>query len=277
MGGDVILQKILILGGSGFIGRAVINEIVHYNQFEVYSTYYQNPILNQHRSFKLNIEDVDNMSSLLNVLKPQIVVSCLRGDFSKQLITHIKVAEYLKENYGNLYFFSTANVFDNDLSKPHNEYDLSNSNTEYGLYKIECEKKISEILHDNVSILRIPQVWGKHSPRMKDLLSSIDNNEDVHLYPNFFMNTNTDVMIAKQLCYIINNKLAGLFHLTSDDIANHKEFYSELIIRLGFENVKTKDSIAEKEYFALASKRMDGFPKQLRLTNKSVINYLTNL
>lgn len=200
----------------------------------------------------------------------------MRGDLCKQLTTHINIAEYLKRNDGNLYFFSTANVFDNDLSKPHNEYDLPNSNTEYGMYKIECEKKLLEILHDNVSILRIPQAWGKHSPRMKELLSSIHNNEDIHVYPNFFMNTNTDAMIAKQLCYIINNKLAGLFHLTSDDIANHKEFYSELIISLGFENVKIIDSIAEKECFALSSKRMDEFPKHLRLTNKSVINYLTN-
>ncbi len=200
----------------------------------------------------------------------------MRGDLYKQLIVHIKVAEYLKKNNGNLYFFSTANVFDNDLSKPHNEYDSPNSNTEYGLYKIECEKKISEILHDNVSILRIPQVWGKHSPRREDLLSSIHNNEAIVVYPNFFMNTNTDVMIAKQLCYILNNKSAGLFHLTSDDIANHKEFYSELIQRLGFDNVKIKDSIAEKECFALLSKRMDEFPKYLRFTNKSVIDYLTN-
>lgn len=39
------MKKILILGGSGLVGTAVINEINKYNQFDVYSTYFENPIL----------------------------------------------------------------------------------------------------------------------------------------------------------------------------------------------------------------------------------------
>ncbi|MDP4193197.1 MAG: hypothetical protein Q8858_16650 [Bacteroidota bacterium] len=64
----------------------------------------------------------------------------------QQLSVHIKAAEYLKENRGSLYFFSTTNVFDNDLSKPHYEDDLPNFHTDYGQYKIECENKMKEIL-----------------------------------------------------------------------------------------------------------------------------------
>ena len=270
-----IIKKILILGGSGLLGTSIINEMINYKQFEVYSTYYQNPILIQDRSYMLNIEDEDNISSILKTLNPHIVVSCLRGNFCKQLTAHIKIAEYLKESHGKLYFFSTTNVFDNDLSKPHNEDDSPNSHTEYGLYKIECEKKILEILHDNACIIRIPQVWGKSSPRMNDLLSLLYSNKDIIVYPNYFYNTSTDVMIAKQLCYMINNNLTGLYHLTSDDVVNHKEFYNELIIKLGFKNARINENFEEKGCFALLSKRNEEFPNQLRLTNKSVINYLT--
>lgn len=271
------MNKVLIMGGSGLVGTAVINEMTKYNQFDVYSTYFQNPIrLNQDKCFKLDIEEEDNINSILNTLKPQIIISCLRGDFKKQLIAHIKVAEYLKENGGSLYFFSTTNVFDNDLSKPHYEDDLPNSHTAYGQYKIECENKISEVLHDNACILRIPQVWGNSSPRMRELLNSLQNNKDIIVYPKFFFNTNTNVMIARQLCYIINNRLKGIFHLVSEDIINYKDFYKELIIGMGFQNARFDENFEEEGYFALLSKRTNEFPKQLRVTNKSVINSLIN-
>ncbi|MFU0783298.1 MAG: dTDP-4-dehydrorhamnose reductase [Thermoanaerobacterium thermosaccharolyticum] len=271
------MHNILILGGSGLVGTSIINEMNKYDKFQIYSTYFQNPVpLNQDRSFKLNIENPDNISILLNTLKPHSIVSCLRGDFNKQLILHIKVAEYLMENSGTLYFFSTTNVFDNDLSKPHYEDDLPNSHSDYGQYKIACEKRMTEILHDNVCILRLPQVWGKSSPRMNELLNSLHNNKDIVVYPKLFHNTNTDVMIAKQLCYIINNNLNGIFHLVPEDIINYKDFYYELITGLGFKNAKIKNNFDEEGYFALLSKRNNEFPRQLRFTNKSVINYLIN-
>lgn len=269
------MSKILILGGSGLVGTAVINEMNKYNQFDVYSTYFQNSmLLNEDKSFKLNIQDEDNISSILNILKPQIIISCLRGDFNKQLILHEKTADYLSKNGGRLFFFSTTNVFDNDLSKPHYEDDLPDSQSDYGQYKIECEKEISEILHDNACILRIPQVWGKSSPRMKELLNSLRSNKDVIVYPKLYHNTNTDVMIARQLCYIINNNLKGIFHLVSEDIINYKDFYKGLIAGLGYRKVIIEENFEEEGYFALLSNRKNEFPKELGFSNNSVINYL---
>lgn len=268
------MNKVLILGGSGLIGKAIINQMN--KDYEIYSTYYKHePLLDKCTSFKLNIEDLENINYILNNVKPQIIISCIRGDYNKQMILHKKAAEYLKENGGCLYFFSTANVFDNDLSKSHYEDDLPNSSTDYGRYKIACEKIITEILKDNACILRIPQVFGKHSPRIIQLLSSLNNNKAITVYPKLFINTNTDVMIANQLCYIIKNKLKGIFHLTSEDIYHDSDFYNELVMKLGFNNVKFEENFEEEGHFALLSKRNDEFPKNLRLDNKFVIDYLT--
>jgi dTDP-4-dehydrorhamnose reductase len=271
------MHKVLVLGGSGLVGKAIIGEMSKYKEFQIYATYFESPMpLNQDSSFKLNIEDSSNISNILNTIKPQSVVSCLRGDYSKQLILHTKIAEHLEENDSRLYFFSTGNVFDNDLSKPHYEDDLLNSRTDYGQYKIACEKRMIKILHDNVCILRLPQVWGKDSPRMKHLLNSLLNNEEVVVYPKLFFNTNTDLMIAKQLCYIIEHKLKGIFHLGAKDVVNQKDFCNELIMGLGFNNARLQENFEEEGYFALLSKRDNEFPERLRLMNKSVINYLIN-
>jgi dTDP-4-dehydrorhamnose reductase len=271
------MNKVLVLGGSGLVGKAIISEIKKYKEFQIYATYFESPMpLDQNRSFKLNIEDLDNIDSILNTLKPQNIISCLRGDYDKQLILHTKIAEYFKKSDGRLYFCSTSNVFDNDSSKPHYEDDLPISCSDYGQYKVECEKKIIEILHDNACILRLPQVWGKDSPRMKHLLKSLTINDKVVVYPKLLINTITDVMIAKKVYYIIEHKLKGNFHLVAEDVTNHKDFYNELIIGLGFNNSKLEENLTEEGYFALLSKRTNEFPEWLSLTNKSVINYLIN-
>ena len=269
------MNKVLVLGGSGLVGKAIVSEMNKNKEFQIYTTYFESPMtLDQDRSFILNIEDTSNIISILNILKPQIVISCLRGEYYKQLILHTTIAKHLEEVDGKLYFFSTSNVFDNDLSKPHYEDDLPTSRTDYGQYKIACEKRILKILHDNACILRLPQVWGKDSPRMKHLLNSLLNNKEVVVYPKLFFNTNTDIVIAKQLCYIIEHKLKGNFHLAAKDVVNQKDFCNELIIGLGFNNARIQENFEEEGYFALLSKRDNELPECLGLTNKSVIRYL---
>ena len=271
------MHKVLVLGGSGLVGKAIIAELNKCKEFETYATYFQIPIpLNQNRIVKLDIEGVDNINSILNTIEPDIIISCLRGNYDKQLILHTKIAKYLKKSNGRLYFCSTTNVFDNDLTKPHYEDDLPSSFTDYGKFKIDCEKRITEILDDNACILRLPQVWGKDSPRMKELLKSLTNNEKIIIYPKLILNTITDVVIASRVSYIIQHNLKGIFHLVADDTINYKDLYNELIMGLGFNNVDMEENFEEEGYFAILSKRNNEFPEQLGLTNKSVITYLIN-
>lgn len=275
--GETLMEKILILGGSGLIGKALINELNKCNKFEIYETYFEHPMsLNQDRSFKLDIGNVHNIDDILETLKPQKIISCLRGDFDQQLILHKQAAEYLMKTGGKLYFFSTTNVFDNDLSRPHYEDDFPCSCTDYGQYKIECEKIITETLQDRACILRIPQVWGKDSPRMKHMIELLTDNKEVVVYPELFLNSNTDVMIAKQTTYILNHNLSRIFHLAAEDTINSKDFYYKLIKELGFNHAKLNENFEESGYFALLSKRSCEFTSDLRVTNQTVINYLTH-
>lgn len=268
------MTKILILGGSGLIGNAVIHEMSRYKEFDLYATYFKNQIFNAGNTFQLDIEDLGAMKKALDRIKPQIVISCLRGDFKKQLSLHMDIAEFLSRCGGKLYFFSTANVFDNDLSRAHFEEDTPDSQTDYGRYKIECEKRIREILCKDACILRIPQIWGKTSPRMKKLADAVQNGTEITVYPELLINTNTDAMVAKQLCYIIKNRLQGVFHLAAKDVVGYQEFYLQLVESLGADNSLLQEDFSERGNFALLSKRTGDFPEELQITNQTVIDYL---
>ncbi|OPJ58056.1 sugar nucleotide-binding protein [Clostridium oryzae] len=271
------MKKVLILGGSGLIGKAIAEEMRGNEQLDVYGTYNSNlTVLDKNKSLKLNIEDLADTQHILTAVQPEIVISCIRGEFDKQLIFHRKVAEYLNENGGKLYFFSTTNVFDGDTSKPHYEEDKPNSITDYGKFKIACEDMLMNILHQNACILRIPQVWGKESPRMKQLIDAQRNKKKIKVYSGIFVNTNTDVCIAKKTCYIIDKDLKGIFHLSADDMMDYKDIYNQLVLKLELKNVKFDEEISEGGYFAILSKRQQEFPNDFRISNRLVIDYLTN-
>lgn len=270
------MERILVLGGSGLVGRAIIKELEESGRFQVYTTYLNNPLpLENGRSIKLRVEDTAGLEKMLECIKPQRVISCLRGDFNMQLAFHRKLAEWLKKNRGKLYFFSTANVFDGDLSSPHYEDDTANSNTDYGKFKIECERIINNELNENACILRIPEVWGKSCPRISNLLDKLSKGESITEYPCLMVSNITDVMIAKKLRYIMEKDLKGTFHLCSEDTISHMGFRRELLKGLGLSCDYLIEDESEKGWFALLSNRSAVFPKELRVTNKDILSYLS--
>ncbi len=268
------MSRVLILGASGLVGKALVDEL---NQdFDVYGTYYSRKIdLAADKSFQFDVDDVNSIKEILKTVKPELVLSCLRGDFTNQLAVHIEVAKYLKDTNGKMYFCSTANVFDNDATKPHYEDDELSAETEYGLFKIECEQNLEKILGENLCIIRLPLMWGIGSPNVNNLVEKINNNEEIEVYSTLYLTNNTDVMLAKQIHYIIDNGLMGIFHLATDDIITYSEFVKELVTRLGYKEAKIKEIEDEKWFLAVVPSRKE-LPAELKISNEEILKYLSN-
>jgi len=274
-GSELPVKKVLIFGITGTVGSALAEELRKNKDYEIYGTYYEdNPDITDKRYYQFDMGDLKKLETMLNSVKPDIVVSALRGDFSKQLAFHKELAQYLKKNNGSLYFCSTANVFDKDLTKPHYEDDPCESFTDYGKFKIECEKSLKEILGDNFIILRLSQVWGKKSPRMKELLELLNKNGEIEASSHIYATRITDKMAAKQIHYIMENNLKGTFHLGTSDIMSEKDFITELIEKLGYKNAKIKEaSFNEDKYLAVLS-RKNIWPEDLIFTQSDIIKEL---
>ena len=87
-------HRILILGASGFLGGAIYKELCSY--FKTFGTYNTSnkSFEKNHQFFQYNIEE-DDIYEILDIVKPTIVISALRGDFSKQVLMHQHLAEYV--------------------------------------------------------------------------------------------------------------------------------------------------------------------------------------
>lgn len=271
------MKKVLILGGSGLVGNSLIKELS--SNYDIYATYDKHNInLNENKKLCVNINNSLKLINFINDIKPHLIISCLRGDFKTQYTLHIDIANAIKNKNTSLYFCSTANVFDEDPTIGHYEDETPHALSDYGKFKIKCEKDLTSILNDRFHILRLPEIWGKNSPRFNNLISNLKSNNTIEVYSNYYKTTNLDVILAKQIHYIIDTNLNGTFHLCSTDIINNYDFIYELAKRLGFKNanlkrVKIEDT--EKYHLAIQSKRCE-LPNEIQITNKDIINYLTN-
>ncbi|WP_413305553.1 sugar nucleotide-binding protein [Bacillus sp. 1P10SD] len=270
------MEKVLILGASGLVGRALLDEFR--DGFDLYGTYSSTSTsLPEGKQFNLELQQTDELREVICTIKPDIVISCIRGEFEHQLTFHKELALELRGSSTHLYYFSTTNVFDGDYSKPHAETELPIAESDYGNFKIKCETMLKEILGERAIIIRIPAIWGKNSPRWNLFKESIKKNKVIDVYSNLVCNNLLDVQLAKQLRFIIKNKLKGIFHLVSEDMMTHGQFYEQIISAVASDTSLLRYRLfqdsAEICYFALKSNRED-IPSSLQINNKEIISYL---
>lgn len=268
-------HKILILGASGFLGGAIYKELCPY--FRTFGTYnVSNKVFEKNKHFfQFNIEE-DDVYEILNIVKPTIIISALRGDFYKQVIAHNHLVEYVFSNKIKILFLSSANVFDAYSKYPSYEQDKTLSNSVYGHFKIKIENMLLRLPKKQVAVLRLPMVFGGQSPRVNEIIQNITNNIPIEVFPNLIMNVTTDSKVTQQIHYIINRNKYGVFHLGSNDLVHHDDFLKEIIKTINLENKSVYKQVYttnDDRYLAVLPK-YNLLPKNLNLVSQDILNEL---
>ena len=259
-------HRILILGVSGFLGSAIYKELHPY--YQTFGTY-RTPLLafeNNKQFFHYDFEE-DDIIEILNVVKPTLIISALRGDFATQLTAHKHIYEYLCSHLKcKLIFLSSANVFDAYSKYPSYENDTTLSNSIYGRFKIRLEQLFLKLPSKRVAILRLPMVFGVSSPRLNEIKLHLELDVPIELFPNLIMNVISDKKVTQQLHYIINRNKYGIFHLGSKDLVHHDEFIKNLVSKVGAKNPKFKlvYTTNDDRYLAVLPKE-NTLPKHLQM------------
>ncbi len=270
------MNRILILGASGFIGNTLYKELLPY--FDVYGTYASdNSTLKDNQVlFQFNVEK-DDIFDVLEKVRPNFIISSLRGSYKAQLKIHRQLADYVLTNKDSkLLFLSTVNVFDGKFEFPSYENDNTISESDYGKYKISVEKILKELPLRKYAILRLPMVLGVNSPRVLQLKQAIRHKAAFEVYPNLIISLTTANKVAQQVHYIINKNLGGIFHLASKDMIHHEDLFRELTTKLSDEMpiFKRVFSRNEESYLAILPKK-NKLPKTYRITVAEVLEEST--
>jgi len=270
------LNRILILGASGFIGNAIYKELLPY--FNVYGTYCTSqPEFDENQVlFQFDVKN-DSIESILEKVNPNFIISSLRGDFNSQFNLHQQLVNYtLKQKNCRILYLSTVNVFDAKYKFPSYENDVVLADSEYGRFKITIEKLVATLPKSKYAILRLPMVLGINSPRAVQLKQASQLRADFKVYPNLIISITTADKIAQQIHYIINKNKLGIFHLASNDVIHHSDLFEEISGKLSLKKVIFKKVYTSNKdaYLAILPKE-NKLPRNYRITVAQVINECT--
>ncbi len=265
-------NRILILGGSGFIGNAIYKELLSY--FEVHCTYcMQQGAFSENQVFYRFCADEDSLFLLLNEIRPTTIISAMAGESSSLFAAHQEVVNYalLNEDCSVLYI-SSSEVFDGKFRHPSYEKDSTVSETSSGKFKILIEKLLLEKIPSQTAILRLPLVLGINSPQIIHLRQCIRHKATFEVFPNLVITTTTINKVCQQIHYIINQSIHGIYHLASSDMVHHEDLFKEITTKMGdkmpiFKNVFNRN---EDSYNAILPKE-NKLPNYLQISVAQVI------
>ncbi|MFT5104218.1 MAG: dTDP-4-dehydrorhamnose reductase [Candidatus Latescibacterota bacterium] len=269
-------HTILILGASGFIGNAIYKELLSY--FEVYATYAtENDFYSENQVFRKYDVAENDITEILNIVQPTVIISALRGDYKMQFHAHKAVAIYVRNHHHcKLLYLSSVEVFDGQYELPSYETNKPVAESEYGKFKLSVERMLLEKIPAQLVILRLPMVLGVNSPRIVQLRQAMRYKAAFEVYPNLIISLTTADKIAQQIHYIINKQLDGVFHLSSIDMVHHEDLFRELSEKLGAEVPVFKSVFKRNDdgYLAILPK-YNKLPKEYNITVSEVIEAST--
>lgn len=265
------MQKILIIGASGFVGNALYKELNSY--FDTYGTYYtDNAAYEKNRKFFQYDMQMEDITILLDNLKPTYIISAIRGNFNTQWDAHQRIISWVKKHKCRFLFISSANVFDSFTNYPSYEYDKTLSESVYGRFKIKVENALMRMPSHKYVIARVPMIFGARTPRIKEIKTIYDLQAPIEIFPNVILNVTSISKLTQQIHYIINRGRKGVFHLGSTDLIYHFDLIKEICDTLQLPNPifkKVYDSNNDR-YLAVLPKD-NKLPKNLQITTKEVI------
>ncbi|MCI7644018.1 MAG: dTDP-4-dehydrorhamnose reductase [Lentisphaeria bacterium] len=227
------MQKILITGGKGMLGRTLQKQFADYELIIA----------------DLPEADICDAYALLDFFRhnaPDIVIHCaamtqvdncesdLEGAFRLNAAGSANVAAAAKAVGARLIAVSTDYVFRGDAAQPYTENDATEPQTVYGMSKLAGENAIREI-YDNHVIARIAWLYGSGGPSfLHTMLKLADGSRPVLKVVNDQHGNPTSTnAVAKGLRNIIMHpELKGVFHLTCEGEATWYEFTREIFRQL---------------------------------------------
>lgn len=263
--------RVLIVGGSGFLGRALFKELHPY--MDVYATYCnQEKYAKNKRYFSYDIRE-DSPTELLKFIQPHLIISALRGDAEEQFVAHDMLIAYAVKNNARILFLSSANVFDSFRHYPSYEHDKTLSESAFGKLKITLENKLMRMPAFSWTIARLPMVFGSASPRLHELKTALRTQQPYEIFPNTVINLASDYFVTQQLHYIINRNRWGIFHLGSVDLVHHNEFISQLVTGLNAPKKPVYKHVfaSNTDRYIAALPKYNNLPKHLHYTTEQVL------
>lgn len=255
------MRKVLLIGGNGLVGQGICQALQ--DKYQVVITAGHHDI---EGGWRLEAEEPERLVSILDKENPDIVISSIRGEFQAQLQFHESLANWMSGKDKRLLFVSTANVFDGDLSQPWTEADLPVPQSDYGIYKRDCEVMLQKKLPEQLIIFRLSMVWAPECPRLRRLEECSRTGKPVQTYQGIRVNISLTEQIGWYARYILDHDFTGVFHVGTTDTVDYFEFEKMICETMGIELPEFVIETEEGTVFQAVIPARSDIPDNLQMT-----------
>lgn len=262
-------KKVLLLGANSLVGSAM--------NAALRADYQIIPASGHHApegGYCLPAEEPKRLLEALRRENPAIVISTIRGNYRAQTVFHEALADWLTGKEQRLLYVSTANVFDGDLSRPWTEEDPPVPESDYGVFKRNCEAMLTEKLEERLIVFRPPAVWAPACPRIRTLEAHSRSGEPHHTIQGDAVNVTLARQLGDYAKYVLDHDLRGIFHVGTTDTVDYFAF--EKMVCEALRIVPPEFAVEKTEtqaYQAVLPVRKE-IPDDLRLTVAQVLREL---
>ena len=261
-----MIKQVLVMGGSYFIGKKVVDFLLNDN-YSVYTLNRGTRENNDKRVINLKCDrnDTEQMNTILRKHSFDIVIDISALNKSQVEILYNSLD---KKNLKQFVFISSSAVYDiENFSIPYSEETPLGENkywTSYGTNKIEAEKFLKEKFQNtkaSLIILRPPYVYGENNYAQREsfIFEHICNDKPIiipgngNTYLQFIYTTD----LANIILNIINTNLDGI---STFNVGNKKPVTIKEWIECCANVVSKNAKIIEYDYNNYQRKERDFFP-----------------
>lgn len=263
------MKKILLLGSSGLVGRTMEKALREDYQIVPAAGHTE-----QEGGYCLPVEEPGKLAEVLEREDPEIVISTIRGDYRAQMRFHETLADWLAGTEKKLLYVSTANVFDGNLSRPWTEEDPPAPESDYGVFKRDCEVMLTEKLGGHLIIFRLAAVWDRDCPRVRQLEAHGRNGEAHHVWQGDAVNITLARQVGDYAKYVLEHDLKGIFHVGTTDTVDYFAFEKMVCEALGIAPPEFEVEVAESQAFQAVIPARKEIPGEMQLTVAQVVEAL---
>ena len=269
-------SKMLVLGGSGFVGRVLVS------RFKCPGTSFSG----KEGYLRCDATDFLSLAHVLEETNPDVVVNCVglaNVDLAEtnpelarklNLLSVRNIVEMQKKLHFKLVHISTDYVFDGEEGH-RAETDKENPINAYGKTKLEGEHEISD--KEDSLILRISTPYGDGKGSVKKqffehIVENVSKGNTVKAVSDQIVTPTYLPDLARAMKTLLDNERTGVFHISSLDTLSRFEFAQEVARAAGL-NEELVEPVPMRSLEGWIAKRPRDTSLDVSLSMKSGVKY----